>query len=47
MGNIILKNIFPRFFSLSVKKDVLLELCGAWVNCVWVLNLVWRRSSIG
>jgi len=35
VGNIILKNKFPRLFSLSADKDVLLEHCGVWVKCVW------------
>ncbi|XP_068487140.1 uncharacterized protein [Phaseolus vulgaris] len=44
MGNIALKGIFPRLFSLSLNKESLLEDCGNWSNGVWKWNLEWRRS---
>ncbi|XP_068491914.1 uncharacterized protein [Phaseolus vulgaris] len=44
VGNDILKNKFPRLFSLCVEKDVSLEHCGFWANSVREWSLAWRRS---
>jgi len=44
VGNVTLKSKFPRLYSISVDKDIPLNLCGVWSNSVWSWNLIWRRD---
>jgi len=38
-----LKSKFFRLYSVNVDKNISLNLCGDWINSVWVWNLIWRR----
>ena len=44
VGNLVLKNKFPRLFSLCGDKDLLLEHCGTWEEGVWSWKLGWKRN---
>jgi len=44
VGNLELKNKFPRLFSLCGDKDKLLECCGVWEEGEWNWELGWRRN---
>jgi len=44
VGNLELKNKFPRLFSLCGDKDLLLECCGVWEEGDWSWKLGWRRN---
>jgi len=44
VGNVTLKSKFLRLYSLSVDKDIPLNLCGDRSNNVWRWNLIWRSG---
>lgn len=39
-----LKEIFPRLFSISKKKEYRIQNIGAYINGVWIWSLEWRRE---
>jgi hypothetical protein len=44
LGNLSLKDRFPRLFSVSTMKDVKVAAAGSWVDNSWSWSLTWRRS---
>ncbi|XP_057793926.1 uncharacterized protein LOC131010427 [Salvia miltiorrhiza] len=43
-GPELLKHKFPRFFRLSLRRDVKVEECGRWEEGSWKWELKWRRT---
>jgi len=39
----VLKNVYPRLFSLSSLKDAKVSKLGVWSNGVWEWKVAWRR----
>ena len=44
VGDLELKNKFPRLYSLCRDKDELLECCGVWEEGEWNWKFGWRRN---
>jgi hypothetical protein len=44
IGDVALKDRFPRLFSISTLKDAKVAEVGSWVNNNWCWCLIWRRS---
>ncbi|XP_048494429.1 uncharacterized protein LOC125494726 [Beta vulgaris subsp. vulgaris] len=44
VGNVPLKNCFPRLFSIANDSHASVASCGSWNSGNWVWNLEWRRS---
>ncbi|GLU06807.1 hypothetical protein SLE2022_238000 [Rubroshorea leprosula] len=42
-----LRDLFPRLFELSVKKDGKVSEMGFWEEGKWVWRVEWRRGTIG
>ncbi|GKU90755.1 hypothetical protein SLEP1_g4707 [Rubroshorea leprosula] len=42
-----LRDLFPRLFALSVKKDGKVMEMGCWVEGRWWWRMEWRRGTIG
>ncbi|GKV29207.1 hypothetical protein SLEP1_g38153 [Rubroshorea leprosula] len=42
-----LRNLFPRLFALSVKKDGKVSEMGSWEEGRWWWRVEWRRGTIG
>ena len=39
-----LESKFPKFYSVSVQKQMKISDCGLWDGLIWVWNLLWRRE---
>jgi len=50
IGNVLLKERFPRLYSLSLEKDTMISEVGEWAitgrNDVFLGKLAWRRELI-
>ena len=39
-----LKGLFPRLYSISLQKNLLISQMGMWHEGTWIWHLTWRRS---
>ena len=44
LGELSLREQFPRLYSMSNQKDCVIAECGIWDGSIWVWNLLWRRA---
>jgi hypothetical protein len=44
IGNVFLKDHFPRLFSVSSIKEAKVAGAGSWVNGRWCWSIAWRRN---
>ena len=44
LGEVRLKEKFPRLFSISLQQLTPISKCGSWDGSVWHWNLMWRRE---
>ena len=44
IGDMALESKFPRFYSISIQKQMKISDYGLWYGLIWVWNMLWRRE---
>lgn len=47
MGDLSLKDLFPRLFYISEQRFLNIDQLGVWEQGLWVWKLEWRREFFG
>lgn len=47
LGNVSLKEMFPRLYNVSENKEMVIEELGVWETESWKWVLSWRRGFFG